>query len=89
MTESDALNLIYDGVLNIIIIVGILIVPGMVVGLIVSIIQAATQVNEQTLSFLPRLLTTLAMVIVSGPWILERLVSFFHELVYQLPGMIG
>lgn len=89
MNEGIALGLVYDGVFLIILIVGALIVPGMLVGLVVSVIQAATQVNEQTLSFLPRLMVTLSMVIVAGPWIVEKLVSFFDELFFTLPGIIG
>jgi len=89
MTEGIALGLVYDGVLLIIMIVGALIVPGMLVGLVVSVIQAATQVNEQTLSFLPRLMMTLVMIIMAGPWIVEKMVSFFDELFFILPGIIG
>lgn len=89
MTESIALALITEAVLNIILIVVVLIGPGMIVGLVVSVFQAATQINEQTLSFLPRLLVTLAMVVVAGPWIVERILSMFETLFYNIPGAIG
>ena len=50
------------------------------VGLVVSVFQAATQINEQTLSFLPRLLTTLITVMVAGPWLLARLIEFTRRI---------
>lgn len=51
----------------------------LIIGLLVSIFQAATQINEQTLSFLPRLLTTLLTLLVAGPWLLSRLIEFTHR----------
>ncbi|WP_115719462.1 flagellar biosynthesis protein FliQ [Gallaecimonas mangrovi] len=89
MTPEQAVALIYNAVVNIILIVGVLILPGMVVGLIVSVFQAATQINEQTLSFLPRLLVTLGMLAFAGHWILQRIMDLFHTLFYAIPGAIG
>ncbi|HEX7764684.1 MAG TPA: flagellar biosynthetic protein FliQ, partial [Cellvibrio sp.] len=56
-------------------------------GLLVSIFQAATQINEQMLSFLPRLLITLAMLIFAGTWILQTLSDLFVE-IFQLAGSL-
>lgn len=89
MSPDLAVELIYRTVLDIIIIVSVLIVPSLLVGLIVSVFQAATQINEQTLSFLPRLLVTLLMLIFAGHWILERLMDAFHNLFFAIPGAIG
>lgn len=89
MSPELAVTLIYRAVLDIIIIVSIMIVPSLIVGLIVSVFQAATQVNEQTLSFLPRLLVTLAMLAFAGHWILERLMDAFHTLFITIPGAVG
>jgi flagellar biosynthetic protein FliQ len=89
MTESIALSIIFEAVLMIISIVVVLIGPGMIVGLIVSVFQAATQINEQTLSFLPRLIVTLIMIVVAGPWIIERLKTMFENLFFNIPGYIG
>lgn len=88
MTEETAVSLILEAVLNIVLIVAVLIGPGMVAGLFVSVFQAATQINEQTLSFLPRLLITLGMLVFAGPWILERILRFF-ELLFSSVGSIG
>ena len=62
------------------VLVTILVVPSLVVGLLVALFQAATQINEQTLSFLPRLLTTLLTVMAAGPWLLARLLEFTRHI---------
>lgn len=76
MTPDMMVQLLGEGFLLIVLMVSVLIVPSLVVGLVVSVFQAATQINEQTLSFLPRLLTTLITVMVAGPWLLARLIEF-------------
>ncbi|MCY4471584.1 MAG: flagellar biosynthetic protein FliQ [Kistimonas sp.] len=65
--------------------VGLLLLPGLVTGLVISIVQAATQITEQTLSFLPRLLVTLATLIVAGRWLLGELSRLFVELYTAVP----
>ena len=65
------------------------ILPSLVVGLVVSIFQAATSINEQTLSFLPRLLVTLAALSMGAHWGLERLMDFFILIVHQIPEVLG
>lgn len=80
MTPEMTLRLFGEGFLLIVLMVSVLIVPSLIVGLVVSVFQAATQINEQTLSFLPRLLTTLVTLLVAGPWLLSRLMDFTHRL---------
>jgi len=58
-------------------------------GLLVSMFQAATQINEVTLSFVPKLLVTLLTFIVAGPWLLERLVDYMRRLIESIPVLIG
>lgn len=65
------------------------IVPSLLVGLLVSIFQAATSINEQTLSFLPRLLVTLGALIFGGHWLVKTLMDYFYEIVYMIPEVIG
>ena len=67
----------------------VIILPGLVVGLCVSIVQAATQINEQTLSFLPRLVVTLLVLIVAGKWILIKLIDFTELLFHQAGSLTG
>jgi flagellar biosynthetic protein FliQ len=59
------------------------------VGLIVGIFQAATQINEMTLSFIPKLLAMAAMLALTGPWMLRTLVEYTRNLIESIPGMIG
>ena len=79
MTPEMMLQYFGEGFLLVVLMVSVLVVPSLVVGLIVSVFQAATQINEQTLSFLPRLLTTLLTLLVAGPWLLTRLIDFTHR----------
>ncbi len=65
------------------------ILPSLVVGLCVSIFQTATSINEQTLSFLPRLLVTIGALMVGAHWGLEKLMSFFLEIIDTIPQAVG
>ena len=67
----------------------ILLVPALIVGLLVSMFQAATQINEMTLSFIPKLLVTLLVMIMAGPWMLRLVTEFTLRLFEQIPGLIG
>ncbi len=89
MTPSDVLDLFRDGLLLVVIMVSVIVVPSLIVGLVVSVFQAATQINEQTLSFLPRLLTTLVTLMVTGPWLLNKLMDFTSRLIHGIPGLVG
>lgn len=59
------------------------------VGLLVGIFQAATQINEMTLSFIPKLIGMAATLLVGGPWMLEQLVSYTRDLITSIPSLIG
>jgi len=89
MTPEMVLDLFGQALWLIILMVSVLVVPSLLVGLVIATFQAATQINEQTLSFLPRLLTTLSALMLAGPWLLGRLVDFTHRLVDQLGTLIG
>ena len=80
MTPDMMVQLLGEGFLLIVVMVSVLVVPSLVVGLVVSVFQAATQINEQTLSFLPRLLTTLLTVMAAGPWLIARLLEFTRHI---------
>lgn len=68
--------------------VTVIILPSLFVGLIISMFQAATQINEQTLSFLPRLIITMLTLMIAGPWLGMVLVDFSRELIQSLPTYI-
>jgi flagellar biosynthesis protein FliQ len=59
------------------------------VGLIVGIFQAATQINEMTLSFIPKLLGLAVVLLVAGPWMLSQLVGYTKQLIESIPSLIG
>ena len=66
-----------------------LLLTALAVGLIVGIFQAATQINEMTLSFIPKLLAMAAILAMTGPWMLRTLVEYTRGLIESIPGMIG
>ena len=65
-----------------------LLVTALVVGLVIGMFQAATQINEMTLSFIPKLLAMALVLVIAGPWMLHTLVSFTRDLIINLPGMV-
>ncbi len=66
-----------------------LLLTALIIGLVVSIFQAATQINEMTLSFIPKLLGTFAMLILSGPWMIGILLDYMTRLFSSIPYMVG
>jgi flagellar biosynthesis protein FliQ len=66
-----------------------MLLTSLVVGLIISVLQAATQINEMTLSFIPKLIGTLVALIVAGPWMLTFFVDYLRRLFESIPGTIG
>ena len=67
---------------------GPLLLTALAVGLLVGVIQAATQINEMTLSFIPKLIAMALVALVAGPWMLRVLVQFTTQLIESLPGAI-
>jgi len=59
----------------------------MVVSVLISILQAATQIQEMTLTFIPKLFVTLLMILIAGPWIMRTLVTFTKEVMASIPGL--
>ena len=68
---------------------GVILLPALGVGLLVSMFQAATQINEQTLSFIPKLGITFLVLIVAGPWLLQMLMTFTQRIISDIPMIIG
>ncbi|BBB25181.1 flagellar biosynthesis protein FliQ [Amphritea japonica] len=89
MTPEMALDLFGEALFLVVILVAVIVVPSLMVGLLVSTFQAATQINEQTLSFLPRLIVTLLMIMWAGPWILGRLMDHFSNIFANIPLFLG
>jgi flagellar biosynthetic protein FliQ len=66
-----------------------LLLAALVVGLLVGVFQAATQINEMTLSFIPKLLGMAATLVIAGPWMLKVMIGYTRELFESIPGLIG
>ncbi len=66
-----------------------LLLAALVIGLIVSVFQAATQINEQTLSFIPKLVGMLLVLLLAGPWMLQLMVDYIRRLFENIPQLIG
>lgn len=66
-----------------------LLLSALLIGLVVSIFQAATQINEQTLSFIPKIVGIFVALIIAGPWMITMMVDFMRRLFGNIPWMIG
>lgn len=89
MSPEQATELIAQAVYTIIQMLLVLIVPGLLLGIVVAVFQAATSIQEQTLTFLPRMLLTLLMVVFTGHWLIQTLLSWFSNLAQIIPGVFG
>jgi len=84
------LNTIFQQATQVILVMMLaVLLPGLLTGLVVSIFQAATQINEQTLSFIPKLVATIVTVMVIGSWLLNILIDFTRRLYDAIPYVIG
>ena len=89
MTPEVVTDIFSEAIYLVMIMVTLIVMPSLVVGLIVSTFQAATQINEQTLTFLPRLMVTLFSLIVGGPWLMRELVDYTHRIITDSIMLIG
>jgi len=85
MTPESVLDILQGAVFLIITLLLIILIPALVVGLMVSMFQAATQLNEQTLTFIPKLLVTFAVLMYAGPYMLGRLMEFMTQMFINIP----
>ncbi len=65
-----------------------MLIGAMVVGITVSLFQAVTQINEQTLAFIPKIVAIMALIIISGPWLIETMTSYTEELFISIPEVV-
>ena len=64
-------------------------IPSLVIGLIIAMFQAATQINEMTLTFVPKLIVIGAVLMIMGPWMLQMYLDYFQQLIRDIPDLIG
>jgi len=89
MTPESVISIGQEAVYLVLQLIAILLLPSLAVGLIVSVFQAATQINEQTLSFIPKLVVAFVVLLTAGPWIMGQLIGYTTRLFQGIPGMIG
>ncbi len=89
MTQDDVVN-VCTSAMEVAMKVGLpILLVGLVIGLVVSIFQAVTQIQEQTLSFIPKIIGLAVVLMVGGPWMLGELIGWTQELYGQIPSLVG
>lgn len=68
---------------------GPILISSLIVGLLISMFQAATSIQEQTLTFIPKLATIIAVLMIAGPGMLQMLIDYFQDLMREIPTLIG
>ncbi len=66
-----------------------MLLAALVIGLLVGVVQAATQINEMTLSFIPKVLGMAAVLLLAGPWMLKEMVGYTRQLIESIPSLVG
>lgn len=89
MTPDTVIKLAEQSVYTVILLSAPLLLVALGVGLLVSIFQAMTQIQEQTLSFIPKILAVFVSLVLFGPWMLTTIVDFTRNLFRELPTLIG
>ncbi|CAO1664418.1 MULTISPECIES: flagellar biosynthesis protein FliQ [Salinicola] len=89
MSPEMVMSMAYQGMKVTLMIAAPLLLTALLVGLLVSLFQAATQINEMTLTFIPKILGVFAMLILSGAWMIQLLVNFTRELLQNIPQMVS
>ena len=89
MTQETVLQLGRNALEMCIILAGPVLVFGLVAGLVVAVFQALTQIHEMTLTFIPKILVTIAVVIVAGPWMLNQITGYTEQLWAGIPAIVS
>ncbi|WP_374334695.1 flagellar biosynthesis protein FliQ [Leeia sp.] len=89
MTPEMVITIIERALLVLIMVAAPMLLAGLITGLIVSIFQAATQINEMTLTFIPKLIVTFLVIVLAGPWMLSVITDYTVRLFNDIPGLIG
>lgn len=89
MTPESIVSIGQGAIQLVLVVISLVLLPALAVGLLVSMFQAATQINEQTLSFIPKLIVVFLVILVSGNWILGLLTNYTTTLFDSIPSLIG
>ncbi len=89
MTPGTVIDVFQNTLYLIVLLVSIILFPALVVGLMVAVFQAATSINEMTLSFIPKLLITILTLILAGPYMLAIMIEYIQKTFADIPFLIG
>ncbi|MCD9523151.1 flagellar biosynthesis protein FliQ [Photobacterium carnosum] len=88
MTPEAFVGIFQEALFMVLIMVCMIVIPGLLIGLVVAVFQAATSINEQTLSFLPRLIVTLLALMFFGHMMTRMLMDYFFRIIDQIPQLL-
>lgn len=89
MTPETVMGLAHQGMRVTLLLGAPLLLTALFTGLLISLFQAATQINEMTLSFIPKILAVFAVLVLTGPWMLQLIITFTRELFSNIPQMVS
>ncbi len=89
MTPETVMSIAYQAMMVTLYLGAPLLITALLIGLLVSLFQAATQINEMTLSFIPKILGVFAVLIVAGPWLLSLITDFTRTLFQNIPFLVS
>ena len=89
MTAETVMTMTYQAMKVALAMAGPLLIITLIVGLVISIFQAATQINEMTLTFIPKLLAMCGVLVLLGPWLIGIMVDYIRQLIGQIPGLVS
>lgn len=89
MTPEMVMTLAYKAMQTAVLLAAPMLLMALLTGLLISLFQAATQINEMTLSFIPKLLGVAAALALAGPWMLKVLVGYTRDLIMNIPSLVG
>ncbi|MDI4637817.1 MULTISPECIES: flagellar biosynthesis protein FliQ [Halomonadaceae] len=89
MSPEMVMSMAYQGMRVTLFMAAPLLLTALLIGLLVSLFQAATQINEMTLSFIPKILGVFGMLVLLGPWLLKLIIGFTRELIQNIPLMVS
>lgn len=89
MTPETVISIMGQSMEVTLLLLAVVLLPALAAGLLVSLFQAATQINEVTLSFIPKLIVTALAMVVGGPWMLQLVLGYTQQLFENIPNLIG
>ncbi|CDG52466.1 MULTISPECIES: flagellar biosynthesis protein FliQ [Halomonadaceae] len=88
MTPEMVMSIAYQGMRVTLLLAGPMLLAALFTGLIISLFQAATQINEMTLTFIPKILAVFTVLVLAGPWLIGLITDFTHRLFTNIPSMV-